>query len=115
MARNVFGGLGISISTALITDHEQLRQAHLISHLSPGSAPYEDLLQQVQHALYDSGQSMTQAIHNAPAQVFGMLQTQTAILAYNDVFLITGCAALVLIPTALLMSGVKPKASGGAH
>jgi DHA2 family multidrug resistance protein len=115
MARNVFGGLGISISTALITDHEQLRQAHLIDRLSPGNPAYEDLLQKVQHALYDSGQSMSQAIHNAPAQVFGMLQTQTAILAYNDVFLITGCAALVLIPTALLMSGVKPKAAGGAH
>jgi hypothetical protein len=58
---------------------------------------------------------MAQAIHNAPGEVFGMLKTQADILAYNDVFLITGCAAFVLIPTALLMSGVKAKASGGAH
>jgi DHA2 family multidrug resistance protein len=115
MARNVFGGLGISISTALVTDHEQIRQAHLVGNLSPSSAPYQELLQQVQQALYDSGQSMAQAIHNAPGEVFGMLKTQADILAYNDVFLITGCAAFVLIPTALLMSGVKAKASGGAH
>jgi DHA2 family multidrug resistance protein len=115
MARNVFGGLGISISTALIADHQQSRQARLIDHLSPGNPAYQELLQQVQHALYDAGQSMAQAIHNAPGHVFGMLQTQTAILAYNDVFLITGCAAFVLIPTALLMSGVKPKAASGGH
>ncbi len=30
MARNVFGGIGISVSTALITDHQQIRQSYLI-------------------------------------------------------------------------------------
>jgi DHA2 family multidrug resistance protein len=115
MARNVFGGLGISISTALITDHQQIRQAHLIDNLSPASAPYQELLQQVQQSLLNSGQSMAQAIHNAPGQVYQMVQTQVSILAYNDVFLITGCMAFVLIPAALAMSGVKAKPSGGAH
>jgi DHA2 family multidrug resistance protein len=115
MSRNVVGGLGISISTALITIHEQSRQARMVGNLSPADAPYQDLLQQVQHALVNSGQSMAQAVENAPGQVYQMLQTQSDILAYNDVFLITGCAALVLIPTALMLSGVKPKASGGAH
>jgi DHA2 family multidrug resistance protein len=115
MARNVFGGLGISISTALITDHQQIRQAHLVDHLSPSSAPYNELLGQVQQTLLNSGQSMAQAIHNAPGEVYAMMQTQIAVLAYNDVFLITACMAFVLIPTALAMSGVKAKASGGAH
>ncbi len=115
MARNVFGGLGISISTALITDHEQARQSRLIDNLSPVNQPYQELLQHVQQALHDSGQSMAQAIQNAPGEIFQMLQTQAAILAYNDVFLITACMSFVLIPTALLMSGVKAKASGGAH
>jgi DHA2 family multidrug resistance protein len=115
MARNVFGGLGISISTALITDHEQSRQARLIDHLSPSSAPYEALLQRVQQALQNSGQTVEQAMHNAPGQVYQMLQTQSDVLAYNDVFLITACMAFGLIPTALLLSGVKAKSSGGAH
>ncbi len=54
MARNVFGGIGISVSTALIADHQQIRQSYLIDHLSPSSAPYEDLLQHVQQALLNS-------------------------------------------------------------
>jgi DHA2 family multidrug resistance protein len=44
-----------------------------------------------------------------------MLQTQSAVLAYTDVFLITGAMALLMIPAALMMSGVKAKARGGAH
>jgi DHA2 family multidrug resistance protein len=115
MARNVFGGIGISVSTALIADHQQIRQSYLIDHLSPSSAPYEDLLQHVQQALLNSGQTIAQAIHNAPGEVYQMMLTQTVVLAYNDVFLITGCAAFLLVPTAFMLSGVKAKASGGAH
>ncbi len=115
MARNVFGGVCISLSTALVTDHRQIRQAYLIDNLSPTNSSYHDLLQQVQQALVNAGQSIEMAAHNAPGQVFQMLQTQSAVLAYMDVFFITGCAAFILIPTALMMSGVKVKASGGAH
>jgi DHA2 family multidrug resistance protein len=115
MSRNVFGGIGISVSTALITDHMQMRQSFLIDHLSPLNQPYNVLLQQVQQALADTGQSMAQAVQAAPGQVFQMLQTQSAVLAYSDVFLITAGMSLIMIPTALLMSGIKTKAGGGAH
>ncbi len=115
MARNVVGGLGISISTALVEDHLQSRQARLIVNLSPADQPYQALLQKIEHALIGSGASMAQAIHDAPGEVFQMVHTQSAVLAYSDVFLITGCLALVLIPTALMLSGVKAKSSGMAH
>jgi DHA2 family multidrug resistance protein len=115
MARNVFGGIGISVSTALVTEHMQVRQAHLVDYLSPVYQPYNVLLQQIQQALVDLGQSMGQAVQAAPGQVFQMLQVQSAVLAYTDVFLITGAMSLLMIPTALLMSGIKTKAGGGAH
>jgi DHA2 family multidrug resistance protein len=44
-----------------------------------------------------------------------MLQTQSAVLAYNDVFLLTALMSFVMIPTALCMSGIKTKSSGGGH
>jgi MFS transporter, DHA2 family, multidrug resistance protein len=115
MARNVFGGIGISVSTALVTEHEQVRQSYLVDHLTAVSQPYNVLLQQIQQGLIDAGHSVAQAAQGAPGQVFEMLQEQSAVLAYADVFLITGCLALVMIPTSLLMSGVKTKARGGAH
>nr|WP_294523416.1 DHA2 family efflux MFS transporter permease subunit [uncultured Rhodopila sp.] len=115
MARNVFGGIGISVSTALVTEHLQIRQAHLVDHLGPTNQPYNDLLQQTQQGLIDMGHSAAQAMQMAPGQVFQMLQTQTAVLAYNDVFLLTALMSFVMIPTALCMSGIKTKSSGGGH
>ena len=114
MARNVFGGIGISVSTALVTEHRQINQSYLIDHLTPVSQPYNVLLQQVRQALVNSGQSVAQAAQNAPGQVFQILRGQVAVLAYSDVFLITAGLALVIIPAALLMSGVKADSSGGA-
>ena len=115
MARNVFGGIGISVSTALVTEHLQIRQDHLIHALSPTNQPYNVLLQQVQQALVDAGQSMAQATQAAPGQIYQMLQGQVAVLAYNDVFLITACLSFIMIPTALCMSGIKTKSGGGGH
>ena len=115
MARNVFGGIGISVSTSLVTEHLQIRQAHLVDHLTPTNQPYNVLLQQMQQGLVDLGQSAAQAVQTAPGQVFQILQTQSAVLAYNDVFLITACMAFVMIPTALFMSGIKATSGGGAH
>jgi MFS transporter, DHA2 family, multidrug resistance protein len=115
MARNVFGGIGISVSTALVTEHLQVRQAHLVHALDTSNQPYNALLQQIQQGLIDAGQSTAQAAQMAPGQVFQMLRDQVAVLAYNDVFLITACLSFIMIPTALLMSNVKAKASGGGH
>ena len=115
MARNVFGGIGISVSTALVTEHMQIRQAHLVHALDPSNQPYNVLLQQVQHSLVDAGQSSAQAVQMAPGHVFQTLRDQVAVLAYNDVFLITACLSFIMIPTALLMSNIKAKSGGGGH
>ncbi len=112
MSRNVFGGIGISISTALVTEHEQVAQQYLVPNLTQVNQPYNSALSQVEQGLINTGHSMAQAVASAPGQIFQTLQTQTAVLAYIEVFMITGLLALAMIPTALLMSGVKTKAGG---
>ena len=47
-SRNVFGGIGISVSTALVTEHLQIRQAHLVHALDPANQPYNVLLQHLE-------------------------------------------------------------------
>jgi DHA2 family multidrug resistance protein len=114
MARNVFGGIGISVSTALVTDHLQTRQARLVDNLAPTSQGYVDFLQQVQNALVDAGQSAAQAAQSAPGIIFQELKAQAAILAYTDVFQIAAAMTLIMVPTALMMSSIKAKAGAGA-
>jgi MFS transporter, DHA2 family, multidrug resistance protein len=114
MARNVLGGIGISVSTALITNHEQLRQQYQVEHLSPTYQPYNVLLQNLQAASMGLGNAAQAAKQMAPGQVFQILQSQSAVLAYNDVFIISGFLALLLVPIGLFMSGGRSKASGAA-
>ena len=113
MARNVYGGVGISIGTALVTDHEQIRQAHLVKYLDPTNQPYNTLLQSVQQSAMTYGESMQQAIASAPGEVFQMLQTQASTLAYTDVFFIVGLMALSITVCGLFMTNVIPGAGGG--
>ena len=112
MARNVFGGVGISVSTALVTEHQQSRQSHMVRHLSVTDQPYDVLLQHVKQAYINAGTSPQQAVLSAPGQIFLMLKGQVAVLAYNDVFLITAGIALVMTAAALAMANVKAKAGG---
>ena len=113
MARNVLGGIGISVSTALITNHEQLRQQYQIEHLTPTNQPYNVLLQQIQSATMGLGHAAQAAQQMAPGEVFQILQSQNAVLAYNDTFVISGFLALILVPIGLFMSGGKPQARSG--
>jgi DHA2 family multidrug resistance protein len=114
MARNVFGGIGISVSTALVADHAQMRQAEMIHTLAPTDQAYNVLLQQVQHGLMAAGDSVAQAMQAAPGMVFQMLREQAGTLAYIDLFSITGLMSLALVPAALFMSGGKSKTGGEA-
>ncbi len=113
MARNVYGGVGISIGTALVTDHLQIRQAHLVKYLDPTNQPYNDLIQQVQQAFVSYGTAAEQAMVAAPGQVFQTLEAQTATLAYLDVFFIITLLSLSITVAALFMSNIKPGASAG--
>jgi DHA2 family multidrug resistance protein len=113
MSRNVVGGIGISVSTALITNHEQIRQQYLGEHLDPTNQPYNVLLQDLQGYATSLGHAVQVAKQMAPGEVFQILQTQSAVLAYNDTFVITAFLALLLVPLGLFMSGGKAKAKSG--
>ncbi len=103
MSRNVFGGLGISAATALVTDHEQGNQNQLTTFLTPGWHPFDVALQQYAQAFLNHGTAMAKAMSAAPGQIYQTLQLQSATQAYIDVFYITGVMSLALIPAALFM------------
>ncbi len=113
MARNVIGGIGISVSTALI--HQSPADPPALYDRAPRSdhQPYNVLLQDLQNAAASLGHAAQAAKQLAPSEVFQILQSQSAVLAYNDTFVITGMLALLLVPIGLFMSGGKAKARSG--
>jgi MFS transporter, DHA2 family, multidrug resistance protein len=105
MARNVIGGLGVSISTAIVTTRAQVNQAHLVGNLTPENQGYNTLLAQLRDAAIATGTPVAEATSKAMAHMYLLLQQQAAVLAYSDAFGITATMALGISLLALFMSG----------
>ena len=87
MFRNVFGSIGISLATASVTQRAQAHQNYLSQWASPFHQPYQALVATYEQALRRMGQTGAAAHDIALGQVYQIIRTQAAILAYSDVFI----------------------------
>ncbi len=118
MLRNVAGSIGISLSTAGITERTQARQSYLAGNLTPLNQNYNDLLARTAHTLQGMGRTAGQATEQATGMILQTLNQQAAILAYRDVFAYCAVAAFCIVPMALLFDGRKgggARGGGGGH
>jgi DHA2 family multidrug resistance protein len=111
MLRNVSGSIGISLSTALVTERTQARQAHLSTWLTPLNKPFNELVAQNEAALRAHGWAASTLHNEAVSLVFNTLKLQSAVLAYADVFIYCAVLAALMIPLAMLLSPVKDSGS----
>jgi DHA2 family multidrug resistance protein len=116
MFRNVFGSIGISLSTAEITQRSQIHQAYLSQWASPFHQPYLELIDTYQRALRAMGYA-EQAAHDAAIGfVYQSFRTQVAVLAYSDVFYYCALLSLFVVPFCFLLSPkVGGAGRGGGH
>ena len=115
MFRNVSGSIGISLSTAEITQRTQIRTAYLVDHLNPFDQGYNMTLQSYQQTLLSTGHAAATTLSTATGQIYQMLRTQASVLAYSDVFAFCAIGAFCVVPFALLFSNVTAKGGGGGH
>ena len=115
MFRNVSGSIGISLSTAEVTERTQIRSAYLIDHLNPFDQGYNLTIEQYRQSLLGMGRAAETTMSVATGQVYQALRTQAQVLAYSDVFLFCAVAAFCVVPFAFLFSNVTAKGGGGAH
>jgi DHA2 family multidrug resistance protein len=108
MFRNVFGSVGISTATALVTTRTQTRDAYLARNLTPLNQPYNTLLQQYQAALRAMGNAASQTHDIAVGLIYQTMHTQASVLAYTDIFHICAVAAFIIAPFTFLFSNYKP-------
>ena len=115
MFRNVSGSIGISASTAMVTERTQVRTAHLSVHLNPFNPAYNQTIERYQQTLLSMGHAAETTMSTATGQVYQMLRTQAQVLAYSDVFMFCAIGAFCVVPVAFLFSNVTAKGGGGAH
>ena len=114
MFRNVFGSVGISAATALVTRDSQIRQAYLSQWATTFHQPYNQLSEHYGRALLATGRVAGAAQSAAIGRIYQMFRAQVSILAYSDVFLTFSVVAFAVVPFCFLLSGRKAGMSAGA-
>jgi MFS transporter, DHA2 family, multidrug resistance protein len=116
MMRNTGAAVGIAYMTNTLIRNQQIHQSRLVEHFSvfdawrmstmtphsPGGPMFQYLPQIV------SGQK--QGI----VMVYGLIQAQASILAFNDIYRILAVIALLMIPSFLFFRGARPPTGGSA-
>jgi len=116
MFRNVFGSIGISLSTAQITQRSQVHQNYLSQWASPFHQPYQELIASYEHTLRTMGRAAG-AVHDiAVGRVYLMFRSQATVLAYSDVFFYCAIVAFLMVPFCFLVSAKTGDGRpGGVH
>jgi DHA2 family multidrug resistance protein len=110
MFRNVFGSIGISLSTAEITQRSQIHQTYLSQWASPFHQPYQALIASYEQTLRAMGRAGG-AVHDvAVGRIYQIFRIQATVLAYSDVFYYCAIVAFIMVPFCFLLS---PKTGGG--
>lgn len=108
MMRNIGGSVGISFATTLLARRQQYHQSVLINHVTPYASTYQTTIDALQRAYLAGSANAGDALHQAQAKLYAMVQQQAATMSYLDTFWIFGVVFLALLPLVLLMS--KPAA-----
>jgi DHA2 family multidrug resistance protein len=109
--RNLFGSIGISISTALVTNRTQVHSANLVQFDTQLHTPFRVLQAQYVHAIEALGQGTDAAHRIALGRLYQVVRTQASISAYTDVFMLCAALAFCAVPLAFLFSATKRSGS----
>ena len=103
VARNLGGGIGISLANVVLYQRTQFHQARLVENTVPSSPVFHSTVQQLTQYFMSHGASASDANGQAIGFIGQLVQMQATILAYIDVFHVCAIAAAVMIPLVLLL------------
>jgi len=110
LLRNIGGSVGIATATTLLSRMSQFYQTNLAAHVNPYDPVARSRWLELQQGAIAKGIDAVTAQKTALGIMYGTVQKQAAMLAYNYIFWIIGIAFLVVIPFLLLLK--KPKIHG---
>ncbi|HUL35872.1 MAG TPA: DHA2 family efflux MFS transporter permease subunit [Candidatus Eisenbacteria bacterium] len=117
LARNIGGGVGISLVTTMQARLAQVHQAYLVKDYSPYDRKYQAALHGLAATLQAQGVNATDALTRAKGLLYYELQRQASMLAFVDVFRFMAFLCLAMMPLMFLMkkSSTSPSSSPLAH
>jgi DHA2 family multidrug resistance protein len=108
LARNIGGSTGIATVTTVLARRMQFHQSVLVANLTPTDPQYQAALQGTAGMLQQHGMNSSQAAKTAQGLIYGMVQQQSAMLAYLDIFYMMAIISVALIPLLMFMKNIQP-------
>ncbi len=109
--RNIGGAILIALTNAEVTERGQFHQDQLLKYSTPSSMNFQSM-QGMYQGTFTNSAGAANAQHLADGRILNSLQSQSATLAYIDVFWILFAASLIMIPLAFLLRKNDPKSGG---
>jgi MFS transporter, DHA2 family, multidrug resistance protein len=116
LVRNLGGSIGISAVSTMQTRFQQRNISQLGEHVNPFSFLTRGMMEALQGMFLARGGDVAAAHRQAHAALFGMVERQASMLAYNSIFLILSGLFVIMLPFIFLMRRPKSRgAPGAAH
>jgi len=116
LMRNIGGSIGIAITGTLLARRQQVYVNVLGGNVDAYSPSAQAMLAQLKAAFVAAGSDVTTATAQAYAALFGMVQRQSAIVSFVEIFRLLGFMFLLIIPLVFLMKRPgKPEGPVAAH
>jgi len=112
LVRNLGGSIGISAVSTMQTRFQQRNILQLGEHVNPFSDAARRMMAAMQGMFSAQGGDPVAAMRQARAALFGMVERQASMLAYNSIFMILAGLFVIMLPFIFLMR--RPSAKGGA-
>jgi len=109
--RNIGGSVGIALVGAFITRTTQSRQYYLSSNLRATNPHFQQMVTGISADLQKHGVTAAEALSQAYARVWLMVERQATALAYKDVVSMLAILVACLIPLTFIMK--RPPSGGG--
>jgi MFS transporter, DHA2 family, multidrug resistance protein len=116
LSRNIGGSLGIAVVTTMLARRAQFHQSILAAHMTPANESFRTVVAGAQQLMLAQGADAARASGQAHGLMYGLLQKQSAMMAFADAFWLLGIVYFAMIPLLFLMKKTKPSAGAiGVH
>lgn len=114
LVRNLGGSIGIAAVTTIQTRRSQLNINVLGAQVNRHNINALRMMESLRNYFIGRGADPIMAMRQAQAAIFGMIEQQASMIAYNTTFRILGIMFLGMIPFVLLMKRPKKRGSPAA-
>ena len=112
LMRNIGASVGIASVTTLVARHQQIHFNNLGAHVNTYDPQSRAMIESMRAAMMAAGANAATATRQAFAALFGTVQRQASVMAFNDAFRMLMVLFLLMLPLILIMR--KPQKPGPA-